>query len=113
MLAWGPLTRALCMYSRARLSRRTLLGALIAATPAFAAETDGVPDYFELPLEGMERISPTMWVAPLQQDVWITCFTFVAGNADIPTNGLIIASPDGVTLVDTGCDREQGALLLS
>lgn len=95
-------------------SRRTVLSALLAgaATPAYAA--NGEPDWLQLPVDGMERVSPTMWVKSLAPNVWITCFTFDAGGrlGWIPCNGLIVAGEPGPTIVDTGNTREQGELLL-
>lgn len=97
------------------LSRRTVVAALLAgsaAAPAYAA--NGAPDFLQLPVEGMERVSPTMWVKSLTSNVWITCFTFDAGERFgwVPCNGLIIAGRPGPTIVDTGNNREQGELLL-
>jgi metallo-beta-lactamase class B len=85
--------------------------AAFGAVPAWAK--DGAPDLWELPVRGMERIGPTLWMRPLVDGVWITCFTFeAAGLGWIPCNGLIIAAQPGPTIVDTGCNREQGELLL-
>lgn len=100
-----------------RLNRRSLVATLAAASCVSAparAGPDGLPDFFELPVEGMERLSPTLWVKLLTPGVWITCFTFNAGSYGVvPANGLIIAAEPGPTIVDTGCNAEQGALLLS
>ena len=95
-------------------SRRVILAALLAgaAAPAYAA--NGAPDFLQLPVEGMERVSPTVWVKSLAPNVWITCFTFDAGGRFgwVPCNGLIIAGDRGPTIVDTGNTREQGEILL-
>lgn len=96
------------------LSRRAVVASLItsAATPAFAA--DGAPDFLQLPVEGMERVSETVWFKSLAPNVWITCFTFDSQSRFgwVPCNGLIIAGDPGPTIVDTGNTREQGELLL-
>jgi metallo-beta-lactamase class B len=101
------------MSTSSHVSRRAVLAALAAsATPAYAAH--GAPDFLQLPADGMERVSPTVWVKTLAPKVWITCFTFDAGDRFgwVPCNGLIIAGEPGPTIVDTGCNREQGELLL-
>jgi metallo-beta-lactamase class B len=102
------------MKTSSQVSRRTILAALAAcaAAPAYAA--DGAPDFLQLPVEGMERVSPTVWVKALAPDVWITCFTFDAGGrlGWVPCNGLIVAGEPGPTIVDTGNTREQGEQLL-
>ena len=69
----------------------------IGAAPAYAA--NGAPDFLQLPVEGMERVSPTVWVKGLTSNVWITCFTFDAGERFgwVPCNGLIIAGRPGPT----------------
>ena len=102
------------MKMPSHFSRRTVLGAILASAtvPAYAA--DGAPDFLQLAVEGMERISPTVWVKSLAPNVWITCFTFDAGGRFgwVPCNGLVIAGNPGPTIVDTGNNREQGELLL-
>ena len=102
------------MKITSHISRRAVLTALVAgaAAPAYAA--NGAPDFLQLPVEGMERVSPTVWVKSLAPNVWITCFTFDAGGRFgwVPCNGLIIAGQPGPTIVDTGATREQGELLL-
>jgi metallo-beta-lactamase class B len=103
------------MKMSSHFSRRTVLTAALlacAAAPAYAA--NGEPDFLQLPVQGMERVGPTMWVKSLVPDVWITCCTFDAGGRFgwVPANGLVIAGEPGPTIVGAGCDREQGALLL-
>ena len=102
------------MKTPSHLSRRAILSTLLvgAAVPAYAA--NGAPDFLQLPVEGMERVSPTVWVKSFAPNVWITCFTFDAGGrlGWIPCNGLIVAGEPGPTIVDTGNTREQGELLL-
>ncbi|MEZ5996334.1 MAG: MBL fold metallo-hydrolase [Hyphomonadaceae bacterium] len=97
------------------LSRRTLLTAAFAslATPASAA--DGAPDIWELAVEGMERVTSTVWVKLLTPNLWVTSFTFDAGERFgwIPCNGLIVADSEGPIIVDTGNNREQGETLLA
>jgi metallo-beta-lactamase class B len=96
------------------LSRRTVLTAILAGAAAPAYAVDGEPDFLQLPVEGMERVSRTVWVKSLTPEVWITCFTFDAGGRFgwTPCNGLIIAGEPGPTIIDTGNNREQGDLLL-
>lgn len=98
-----------------RPDRRALLAGL-AALPLIAAaspKSTGEPDQLELPLPAMRRVSPTLWVAPLADHVWIACFT---ANLPIigwyPANGLIIADEQGAVVVDTGWDRAQGSALI-
>lgn len=97
------------------MNRRTILiaaGAL-GARPVRAAR-DGSPDLWELPVDKMERIGPTVWVKGLAPGVWITCFTFDTPDlGHVPCNGLIIAGASGSTIIDTGVNRDQGALLLA
>lgn len=102
------------MKMSSHFSRRTVLAALLAGAAPRAYAADGAPDFLQLPVEGMERVSPTVWVKSLASDVWITCFTFDAGGRFgwVPCNGLIVAGAPGPTIVDTGNTREQGELLL-
>src|SRR5688500_10057492 len=102
------------MHASSHLSRRTVLAALLAGAGAPAYAAGGAPDFLQLPVEGMQRISSTVWVKGLAPKVWITCFTFDAGGnlGWVPCNGLILAGDAGPTIVDTGCNREQGELLL-
>lgn len=98
-----------------RPDRRALLAGL-AALPligAAPAKSAGEPDQLELPLPAMRRISPTLWIAPVAERAWITCFT---ANLPMigwyPANGLIVADDQGATVVDTGWDRAQGNALI-
>jgi metallo-beta-lactamase class B len=102
------------MKMPSHFSRRTVLGALLASAAVRAYAADGAPDFLQLPVEGMERITPTVWVKSLAPNVWITCFTFDAGGGFgwVPCNGLVIAGNPGPTIVDTGNNREQGEVLL-
>lgn len=96
------------------MSRRAFVGATasLAAVPARAAR-DGAPDIWELPVEKMERVDPTVWVAKLAPSLWVTCFTFDTPDLGwVPCNGLIIASGSGATIVDTGNSWQQGKVLL-
>lgn len=100
---------------RNHISRRTFLAATaaLASAPAWADKT-GVPDLWELPVEGMERVGPTVWVKGLAPDIWITCFTWSTPDLGyVPANGLIVAGDPGPTIVDTGVSADQGALLLA
>lgn len=102
------------MTTLSRISRRGILAGIAAAAAAPAYAAHGEPDFLELPLAGMERVNPTMWLAPLTLNVWVTCFTFDAGGrlGWVPCNGLIIVGDPGPTIVDTGNTREQGEVLL-
>jgi metallo-beta-lactamase class B len=102
------------MKTCSRFSRRTLLTVLLAGAAAPAHAADGAPDFLQLPVDGMERVSPTMWFKSLAPNVWITCFTFDSRSRYgwVPCNGLIIAGDPGPIIVDTGNSREQGELLL-
>ena len=64
------------MKITSHISRRAVLSALVAGAVAPAYAADGAPDFLQLPVEGMERVSPTVWVKSLAPNVWITCFTF-------------------------------------
>ncbi|MCC6537896.1 MAG: MBL fold metallo-hydrolase [Bryobacterales bacterium] len=91
------------------LPRRSFL-----ASPLALLAKDGAPDSWELPVDGMARLSRTVWVKLLTTGVWITCFTFDTPNLGwIPCNGLIIATEAGPVIVDTGNNQEQGELLLA
>lgn len=91
------------------LPRRAIL-----ASPLALFAKDGAPDSWELPVDGMERLSRTVWMKPLAPGVWITCFTFDTPNLGwIPCNGLIVAGERGPVIVDTGNTKEQGELLLA
>lgn len=94
--------------------RRTLFAAVAALGLRPLRAADGAPDLFELPVAGMERLSRTVWVKELTAAVWITCFTFHTTDfGDVATNGLIVADDAGPVIVDTGANKEQGALLVS
>ena len=103
------------MKPRFTTDRRMLLaGTLALAVAGPARARDGAPDLWELAVEDMERIAPTLWVRGLAEGVWITSYTFDAGDLGwIPTNGLIVAAETGPVMVDTGATREQGALLIA
>lgn len=96
------------------IDRRRLLLGLVALPLAAAAPppSDGDPQFLELPVPGMRRVSPTLWVARLAEDIWITCFTGRLAEGWYPANGLIVADAAGTTIIDTGWDRGQGAALL-
>lgn len=96
------------------IDRRSFLAAaaLLGAKPALAM-SDGYPDVLGFPVPDMARISQTLWVKPLTEAIWITCFTFrIDGPIIVPANGLIIAHQSGTMLVDTGCNRDEGRQLL-
>lgn len=94
--------------------RAFLVGAL--SLPLLAGKSgtrdDGAPDALELPVATMRRVNPTLWIAPLASDIWISCFTARLAAGWYPANGLIIAHKDGATLIDTGWSRAQGEALL-
>jgi len=94
--------------------RKILLG--MAALPLVAAAPlpgeEGEPEFLELAMPGMRRVAPTLWVAPLAADLWVTCFTGRIAAGWYPANGLIAADATGTTIVDTGWNRDQGEALL-
>lgn len=98
---------------RALLAGLATLPFLLPVHPARAR--DGAPDLFELPWPDMERINSTLWIRRAAPDLWVTCFTFHQGDdlGYVPANGLIVASDDGATIVDTGWTVEQGRMLLA
>jgi len=82
-----------------------------AAPPAPADE--GLPQGLELGLPQMQRIAPTVWVAPLAAGVWLHTTTgLIDGGSYYPANGLVVERPDGAVLIDTGYVPEQGEILL-
>jgi metallo-beta-lactamase class B len=95
------------------LTRRGFVGAAasLLAVPAFAR--DGAPDLWQLAVDDMERIAPTVWVGPIAPGIWVTSYTFDTPDLGwVPCNGLIMGSGSGATIVDTGNTPEQGNALL-
>lgn len=99
---------------RAAIDRRTALLGIVSLplTTAAAPKQAGDPDFLELPVSRMRRVTPTLWIAPLADAVWITCFTGRIAQGWYPANGMIVADQRSVTVIDTGWDRQQGTALL-
>lgn len=98
-----------------RFDRRSLIAGL-AAFPLIAAKgapDEGAPEALELPIPTMTRLAPTVWIGKLADGLWLTCFTSkLSSGVWYPANGMVVAGPDGATMVDPGWNPEQGKLLL-
>lgn len=102
------------------LSRRAFCaccGALAAAWPLAASAqsaSEGLPEALELGVKDMQRIGPTVWVAPLAPYVWLhTTTALIEGGVYYPANGLILERQGGSLLIDTAYEPEHAETLVA
>jgi glyoxylase-like metal-dependent hydrolase (beta-lactamase superfamily II) len=79
-----------------------------AALPSAAAARTGDPQALELAVPHMERISDTVRLARVTENVWIHTTTHVLdGVGYYPANGAIVRGPYGAFLIDTCWNPQQ------
>lgn len=85
------------------------------SAPSAQASVDaaGEPDLLELAMEGMQRLSATVWIGQIAPGLWVhTTTAIIPGGYYYPANGLIVETQDSAILIDTGYEPEQTHVLL-